>query len=108
VAAGEVDPEDGEEAVDALRRGAGARPLAREDEVDRGGGQERARQLREGLEEEDRELAGRVGAVGLRKAEEPPKEARLDGLPEDLFLVVVCHQAASISSARRCRSAIAA
>ena len=108
VAAREVDPEDGEEAVDALRGGAGARPLAREDEVDRGRRQERARELREGLEEQDRERARRVGAVRLREAEEPAQEARLDGLSEDLFLVVVGHQAASISSARRWRSAIAA
>ena len=105
---GEVDPEEPEEPVDPERGGTGAGPLPREDEVDRRRREERARELREGLEEEHDERARRVSAVGLREAEEPAHEPGLERLPESLFLVVVGHQAASISSARRWRSAIAA
>ena len=105
----EVDAEEAEEAVHAARGRAGPGPFLREEEVDRRRREERARELRDRLEEQDDDGAERVAPVRAREGEEPLHEARLEGLSEDLFLVRrLGHQAASISSARRWRSAIAA
>ena len=112
VRAGDVDADEGEDARDAARCRARPRPVFREEKVDGGAGQERPRELSERLDEEDSHRTAHVSPVGTGQRQEPPEEARLEGLAERLFLLGargdVGHQAASTSSASRCRSASSA
>ena len=106
----EIDAEEAEESVHA-ERAAGPAPVRspREQEVDRRRHEQRPRELGDRLEEQDDDGSEHVAPVRAHEGEEPFREARLEGLPEDLLLVVsLGHQAASISSASRWRSAMAA